>query len=305
MPCPTSSFQKSDLSMRVLIVGARGQVGYELMQRVPEGFDAVGMGSLELDITEAGQVVAIINQVKPQLIINAAAYTAVDKAESEPQQAWAVNCEGVAYLALVAERLGIPLFHISTDYVFAGDARTPYRETDPVGPSGVYGASKLGGEVALAANCSQHLIVRTSWVFGGEGSNFVKTMLRLGRERDELGVVADQHGCPTSSASIARVLWALAVRYRERGTLEWGLYHFSGTTACTWYEFAQEIFRQAHEIGLLEAIPSVRPIHTIDFPTPAKRPSWSVLDCNKLYSTHDIAQSDWRVDLAAVLRALV
>ncbi|WP_137817984.1 dTDP-4-dehydrorhamnose reductase [Pseudomonas sp. 2FG] len=290
--------------MRVLITGARGQVGHELLRLAPEGFDTVGMGSTELDIADAAQVAAVVDEVQPQLIINAAAYTAVDKAESEQERSWAVNRDGVAHLAIAAERLGIALLHISTDYVFAGDAREPYRETDPTGPTGVYGASKLGGEVVLTANCSRHIILRTSWVFGAHGNNFVKTMLRLGLEREELGVVADQHGCPTSAASIASVLWSLASQYRDRGALQWGTYHFSGTPACTWHEFALEIFRQAQELELLERLPHVRAIATADYLTPAKRPAWSVLDCNKLKNVYRIAQADWRVELATVLREL-
>ena len=290
--------------MRVLITGARGQVGHELLRQAPEGFLVHGLGSTALDISNAGQVARVVEEFRPQLIINAAAYTAVDKAESEPERTWVVNRDGVAHLALAAERLGIPVFHISTDYVFAGDAGEPYRETDPTGPTGVYGASKLGGEVALAANCSRHIILRTSWVFGAHGNNFVKTMLRLGREREELGVVADQHGCPTSAASIARALWALAIQFRERGSLQWGLYHFSGSPACTWHEFALEIFREAHQQGLLERVPHVRAIVTTDYPTPATRPAWSVLDCGKLRETLGIAQVDWREELTQVLREL-
>lgn len=290
--------------MRVLIAGARGQVGHELLRLAPEGFQVHGLGSTALDIADAGQVARVVEEYQPQLIINAAAYTAVDKAESEPERAWAVNRDGVAHLALVAERLGIPVLHISTDYVFAGDAAEPYRESDPTGPTGVYGASKLGGEVALAANCSRHLILRTSWVFGVHGNNFVKTMLRLGREREELGVVADQHGCPTSAASIARALWNLACRYRDQGSLHWGTYHFCGTPACSWHEFALEIFRQAHELGLLERVPTVRAIASTDYPTPASRPAWSVLDCSKLYATFGQPQSDWILELEKVLPEL-
>ena len=290
--------------MRVLIAGAHGQVGHELLRFAPDGCEVVALGSAELDITNAQQVAKVVERLRPQLIINAAAYTAVDKAESEPERAWAVNRDGIAHLAQTAERLGIPIFHISTDYVFAGDASEPYRETDPTGPTGVYGASKLGGELELVANCSEHIILRTSWVFGAHGNNFVKTMLRLGREREELGVVADQRGCPTSAASIARALWALAVQYREHGSLQWGLYHFSGTPACTWHEFALEIFRQAHALSLLERVPLVRAICTADYPTPATRPAWSVLDCAKLRETLGIAQADWREELVQVLREL-
>ena len=291
--------------MRVLITGARGQVGHELMRLLPDDFEAVGMGSAQLDIANPVQVAEVVAAVQPQLIINAAAYTAVDKAESEPQHAWAVNRDGVAHLAQAAERLDIPLLHISTDYVFAGNAREPYQETDPTGPTGVYGASKLGGELALAEHCRQHLTLRTSWVFGAHGNNFVKTMLRLGREREELAVVADQHGCPTSSASIATALWSLAVQYREQGTLQWGVYHFSGTPACTWHGFAEEIFLQAQALQLLERHPHVRAITAVDYPTPAKRPAWSVLDCTKLQGAHGIALPDWREDLEVVLVELL
>lgn len=290
--------------MRVLITGAHGQVGHELMRLLPDGFEAVGMGSVQLDIADAVKVAEVVAAVQPQLIINAAAYTAVDKAENEPQRAWAVNRDGVAHLAQAAERLNIPLLHISTDYVFAGDAREPYRETDPTGPTGVYGASKLGGEVALAEHCRQHLILRTSWVFGAHGNNFVKTMLRLGRDRDEQGVVADQHGCPTSAASIASALWRLATQYREQGSLHWGVYHFSGAPACTWHEFALEIFRQAHELGLLARVPVVRAIGTADYPTPAQRPAWSVMDCSTLQQSHGVAQPNWHDELRMVLREL-
>lgn len=287
--------------MRVLITGARGQVGHELMRLVPAGFEALGMGSAQLDIADAAQVARVVAELQPQLIINAAAFTAVDKAESEAQRAWAVNRDGVRHLAIAAERLSIPLLHISTDYVFAGDASEPYRETDPTQPTGVYGASKLGGEAALLADCSKYLVLRTSWVFGAHGNNFVKTMLRLGRERDELAVVADQHGCPTSAASIATALWALASQYREQGTLQWGIYHFSGAPACTWHAFAQEIFHQAYVQGLVAKVPQIRAIGSAEYPTPARRPDWSVLDCSKLQGAHGIALPDWREDLNVVL----
>lgn len=287
--------------MRVLITGAQGQVGHELMRLAPQGCEIVGMGSAELDISDAARVALVVAELQPHLIINAAAYTAVDKAESELERAWAVNRDGVAHLAIAAERLGIPLLHISTDYVFTGDAREPYRECDPTGPTGVYGASKLGGELELAAKCSRHMILRTSWVFAAQGNNFVKTMLRLGRERDELGVVADQQGCPTSAASIAHALWTLAIQYRDQGSLHWGTYHFSGIPACTWHEFALEIFRQGHKQGLITKMPQVRSIDSAEYPTPAKRPAWSVMDCSKLQVTQGIAQSDWRQDLADVL----
>ena len=290
--------------MRVLITGALGQVGYELLRLAPEDFDVVGLGSAKLDIADSSAVVREINRLQPQLIINAAAYTAVDKAESERERAYVVNCEGPANLGRAAERLGVPVLHISTDYVFAGDAATPYRESDATGPTGVYGGSKLAGEQALADACSRHLILRTSWVFGAHGANFVKTMLRLGRERNELSVVADQQGCPTSAASIARALWTLAQRYRQADELRWGLYHYSGTPACSWHAFAVEIFRQAQQAGLLARQPVVHAITTEQYPTPARRPAWSVLDCSLLRQVHGIEPADWRIELQAVLAEL-
>lgn len=290
--------------MIVLICGASGQVGHELTRLAPDWAQVKGVGSAELDITDEHAVRTVIGQIQPGLIINAAAYTAVDKAESDAQRAYAVNRDGVELLARQAERLAIPLFHISTDYVFAGDSNEPYREDQPTSPSGVYGASKLAGEVALAASCSQHIILRTSWVFGSHGVNFVKTMLRLGYEREVLSVVADQHGCPTSARSIALALWQLAALYQRQGVLEWGCYHFSGQPASTWHAFAEEIFRQAVAIGILSRAPKLNAIPTVQYPTPAKRPLWSVLDGGKLVRTYGIAPSDWCGELDSVLAEL-
>ena len=290
--------------MRVLVTGATGQVGHELVRLAPEGVEVFGFGSGELDITDAANVSAVFERVRPELVINAAAYTAVDRAENEPERAYAVNRDGVLQLGRAAQRAAIPVLHISTDYVFAGDARQPYGEQDATGPSGVYGASKLAGEQALAEVCEGHLILRTSWVFGAHGNNFVKTMLRLGREREELGVVADQQGGPTSAAGIARTLWLIAQRYREQGALPWGVYHYSGAPACSWHAFACEIFTQAVALGSLARAPQVHAIGTDQYPTPARRPAWSVLSCDKIGSVFAVAQDDWRAELNKVLREL-
>ncbi|WP_432697793.1 dTDP-4-dehydrorhamnose reductase [Marinobacterium sp. YM272] len=287
--------------MRVLITGAGGQVGYELSRLAPAEFEVLGLDSAALDITDLGQVQSAVAWIQPGLIINAAAYTAVDKAESDAERAWAVNQDGVANLATAAKGLEIPVLHISTDYVFAGDADTPYSETDPTGPTGVYGASKLAGENALAAACSRYLVLRTSWVFGAHGNNFVKTMLRLGNERDSLSVVADQQGGPTSAVSIATALWKLAEMYRIRQELPRGVYHFSGTPYCSWFEFAEEIFRQAESLGQVQQCPQLSAITTADYPTPAKRPAWSVMDCSKLEKASGIVPPCWKEDLRDVL----
>ncbi|WVM92879.1 dTDP-4-dehydrorhamnose reductase [Halopseudomonas pachastrellae] len=290
--------------MRVLVTGAKGQVGHELLRTAPHSFEVHGFDSSQLDITDNNKVQQTVDALRPDLIINAAAYTAVDKAESDSEQAWAVNRDAVGYLSSAASRLDIPLFHISTDYVFTGDSLTPYRESEPTGPTGVYGASKLAGEQTLAANCSKHITLRTSWVFGAHGNNFVKTMLRLGKERDSLSIVADQRGGPTSAASIAAALWRLAERYSADGRLDWGIYHYSGLPDCTWFDFANEIFAQATDQNLISQKPTLSPISTADYPTPARRPAWSVMDCSKLQSTFGISAPDWRQDLQTALLEL-
>lgn len=291
--------------MRILVCGASGQVGHELVDRAEaHGLEALGMTRGQLDITQTDQVEAVVRQFKPGLIINAAAYTHVDNAETHTEQAYAVNRDGAARLAEAAHRSGIPLLHISTDYVFSGDARAPYREADQVAPGGIYGASKLAGEAAIQACLKEHVILRTSWVYGVHGHNFVKTMLRLGRQRDALSVVADQHGCPTQAGSIADVLLTLACRYDREGTLAWGLYHYSGHSPCTWYDFAVEIFRQGASKKLLAKQPQVSSISTAQYPTPARRPAWSVLDCSKFESAFGIPTRDWHDELSLVLDAL-
>lgn len=291
--------------MRILVCGAGGQVGHELVNRASGyGLEALGMTRDNLDITDAGQVADQVSRLKPGLIINAAAYTHVDNAETHSERAYRVNRDGAERLAHAARQASIPLLHISTDYVFSGNTRAPYREEDEVAPTGVYGASKLAGEAAIQAVLDEHLILRTSWVYGAHGPNFVKTMLRLGCQRDALSVVADQYGCPTQAGSIADALLELAQRYAQNGVLAWGLYHYSGRTPCTWFDFAVEVFRQAEAKGMLAARPKVSPISTAQYPTPARRPAWSVLDCSKFETTFGIETHDWHDDLSIVLDAL-
>lgn len=289
---------------KVLITGAKGQVGAELVQTTPAGFTVIALDSKQLDITNLVQVKTVVTKHQPDLIINAAAYTAVDKAESDIEQAYAVNKKGVEWLARAAEEADIPLFHISTDYVFDGQASQPYKETDSVNPKSVYGASKLAGEQVLAKILSKHIILRTSWVFGIVGNNFVKTMLRLGKERDELSVVSDQYGCPTSASSIANILWLLVAKYIQEKSLPWGIYHFSNSPACTWHEFACEVFEQAVKTGTLNKAPLVKAITTADYPTPAKRPAWSVLSSRRVENLLGVKGTLWKTELKPLLQLI-
>lgn len=288
------------LMFRVLVTGAKGQVGSELVNLVPAGFTVIGLSSAQLDITDQDQVNVAVALHQPNLIINAAAYTAVDKAESDSDNAYAINEKAVAWLAQAAAHADIPLFHISTDYVFDGESTTPYKETDSINPQSVYGASKLAGEQMLAATHNKHIILRTSWVFSARGNNFVKTMLRLAKERDELSIVGDQHGCPTSATSIADILWKLAELYQQTDSLPWGIYNFSNSSACSWYEFAVEIFKQARESGFIPQTPTIKKITTADYPTPAVRPAFSVLDCSKLEKLLGQKIPEWKSELSTI-----
>lgn len=289
---------------KVLVTGAKGQVGSELIKLVPTDFTVIGLGSAELDITDQQQVNEAIALHQPDLVINAAAYTAVDKAESDINNAYAVNEQAVAWLAQATVNNNIPLFHISTDYVFDGKLECPYKETALPNPQNIYGASKFAGEKTLAEKNEKHIILRASWVFGAEGSNFVKTMLRLAKRGDELSVVADQYGCPISAVSIASVLWQLAIKYQQDKNLPWGIYHFSNSPACTWYEFALEIFKQAKHQELIYKEPKVYAITTAEYPTAAKRPGWSVLCSTKIESLLGFQVPSWKNELSQLLSIL-
>lgn len=288
--------------MRIIVTGAQGQVGWELNRRATLlGHDVLAWDVAELDITDATAVDRALDASGAAVAINAAAYTAVDKAEQEPELAFAVNRDGPAHLAAACARSNIPLLHISTDYVFDGRKTSPYTEDDPVAPLGLYGQSKLEGDEAVRRLLSRHLILRVSWVFGAHGHNFVKTILRLAREREELRVVADQHGCPTYAGDIADVLLELAGRIAEIDARDsWGTYHYCGAPATTWHGFASAIVEQARIREPLE-VRAVTPIHTIDYPTPAARPANSVLDSSRLMECFGIGPRPWREGLEAML----
>ncbi|MES1994346.1 MAG: dTDP-4-dehydrorhamnose reductase [Pseudomonadota bacterium] len=289
--------------MSILVTGAGGQLGRELAQRLPAA-EACCLARAELDLTDAAALSATLAHLRPQVVINAAAYTDVDRAETEPEAAFAANADAPGLLARACAEAGAALLHVSTDYVFNGQSRRPWREDDPTGPINVYGASKLAGEQAILSALPRHIIVRTAWVFGAHGPNFVRTVLRLARERGALRIVADQTGSPTWAGHLAETLIALARRIAAGASLPWGVYHYAGAPASSWHAFAQAIVAEATAQGLLPAAVPVEPIDSAAYPTPARRPAWSVLDGGKMNATFSLAAPDWRVGLDQTLRAL-
>ena len=282
-----------------MITGAYGQVGFCLTQQaLANGWDVLAIDRDKLDITDPQAVNALVKEYQPDVIINAAAHTAVDKAETEIDASYAINRDGPKYLAEAAASVDAAMLHISTDYVFSGDKEGTYSEADPVAPQGVYGASKLAGEEAVITANSKHIILRTAWVFGEHGNNFVKTMLRLGGQRDSLGVVADQFGGPTYAGDIASALLIMAQQALQPDFTAWGIYHFAGEPHVSWHGFATTIFDAGVCQGLLVRRPLVNPIATVEYPTPAKRPANSRLDCSRIHSVFGIMPSDWHAALA-------
>lgn len=291
--------------MKIVVVGSNGQVGYELCQLANSSLhDIVCFERNRLDVSNEQQIREVLLAEMPVVVINATAYTAVDKAEEDTEAADAVNATAPGVMAAVCEELGAALMHISTDYVFAGDSTAPYVETDPVAPTGAYGASKLAGEQAVANACKRHIILRTAWVFGVHGNSFVKTMLRVAAGRDTLGVVADQFGAPTSARGIANTLMAIANHIAQGGDIKWGVYHYSGSPFTSWHGFAEVIFEEAAKRNMLPHAVTVNAITTDDYPTPAKRPANSRLDCSKLMQEFGIVPDDWHTQLNLVLDTL-
>ena len=274
------------------VFGANGQLGHAL-ERLGEqrGITVFSFDRHTADITDITAITEALERAPGSLIVNAAAYTAVDKAESEEALAFAINRDGAANVAKAADRLGLPLIHISTDYVFDGSKKTAYLETDPVAPLSVYGRSKEAGERAVHEHCPYAIILRTSWVYGLEGSNFVKTMLRLGAERDELRIVADQHGSPTFADDLAAAILTIAGKYEP------GLFHLTGSGETTWFEFAEAIFEG-------RVSPRLHAITTDGFPTAAHRPANSVLNCTRAKEVFGVELPHWRDGLTRMLKAL-
>ncbi|MGH7024529.1 MAG: dTDP-4-dehydrorhamnose reductase [Caulobacteraceae bacterium] len=281
--------------MKALVTGAGGQLGRALLASAPKGWTVTGLTRADLDIGDVAAVDEAVERAAPEVIVNAAAHTAVDRAESEPDLAFQINREGAANLARAGRRAGARLVHVSTDFVFDGHASRPYKPDDPTGPVNVYGASKLAGELAVAQAAPEALIVRTAWVYGPTGANFLATMLRLMASRPELGVVADQIGTPTSTLTLSPALWTLAAS-EARGVL-----HFTDAGVASRYDFAQAIAEEALAAGVLERAPPVKPISTADYPTPAARPAFSVLDKSATFDLLGGPAAHWRAALRAVL----
>lgn len=289
--------------MRLAVTGKNGQVVNALQALASAELEIVALGRPELDLAQSETVLKALREVKPDAVVSAAAYTAVDKAESEPEIAFAVNRDGARAVAQAASELGIPVIHLSTDYVFDGTKATPYVESDATGPTSIYGRSKLEGEQAVSKATGNYAILRTAWVYSEYGNNFVKTMLRLSESRDEINVVADQFGCPTSANDIAAAIVTIARKLvADSSSRLRGVFHLTGTGETSWANFAKRIFALAEEHGGKLMI--VNDITTAQYPTPAKRPANSRLDCTKLEEVYGIKLPSWQTSTRAVVTAL-
>jgi len=292
------------MRMKIMIIGANGQLGWELNKGGMEwGFAVESLDLPDFDITDHTSVETKIKQTNVNVVINAAAYTAVDQAESEPQLAFAVNRDGPAYIASACATFGVPLIHVSTDYVFDGTQKEPYVETDPISPLGIYGQSKAAGEDEIRKILPDNIIIRTAWLYGIHGHNFVKTMLRLGCEREIIRVVSDQFGCPTNAADLADAILSVITKLKEGNDIQWGTYHFCGDGATTWHGFAEAIFSIAKKHSSL-LVKKVVPVASSEFPTPAKRPTNSVLNCSLIKKYFGIHTRPWEESLTDMIEQL-
>jgi len=285
--------------IRILLTGGQGQAGQAIVEKAQElNINLIPCDRKKLDITDIVNIQGIIKTYKPAYIINTAAYTAVDKAESEPEKAFAVNSSGAENLAKISAQYHIPLIHLSTDYIFDGEKTLPYLESDTANPIGIYAKSKWAGEEAVRKYCENHIILRISWVFGEYGHNFVKTMLKLMKEREELAIVSDQTGCPTYTGDIAEVILKI-ITTSDLAHL-YGTYHYANNPSTTWLEFAQAIYSEASKFDILKT-KLIRPIKTTDYPTPAKRPKNSVLNTDLFQKVFKICLQPWQNGLGKTL----
>jgi dTDP-4-dehydrorhamnose reductase len=286
--------------MKILVVGAKGQLGQELLRTAPARVEVTTLDHESLDIVAFDTVLEVVTGLRPEVIINAAAYTAVDGAETKPDLAVSINAEGPGHLARAAERAGARLLHVSTDFVFDGQQQQPYSPRQEPRPLGVYGHSKLAGERRVQEILPLHsVILRTSWVYSSHGTNFVKTMLRLMNERDELRVVADQVGTPTWALGLAQTLWAFLDHPASHG-----IFHWTDAGNCSWYDFACAIYSEGRALGLIDRELSIEAVPTSEYPTPAQRPAYSVLDCTSTQELLGREASDWSLQLHKMLQEL-
>lgn len=293
--------------MKIFITGGGGQVAYDLkrivmpakadIQSSSTQYQVYAPNHADVSISDFNSLKSAITTFNPDIVINTAAYTQVDRAEQEKELALATNFQGAKNLADICEQLQVPLIHLSTDYVFDGNANKPYSESDSVSPINFYGETKWRAEDYIQQQCEKHIILRVSAVFGLHGTNFAKTILRLAKERDELRVVADQTSCPTSAASIAEIVMTLCENPK------WGLFHYCGSPAVTWYDFAKSIIETASTYEKLR-ITNLHAITTAEYPTPAKRPKYSVLNCEKIQTIYNIQQPNWKTGLHDVIKQL-
>lgn len=288
---------------KLLVVGKSGQLARAIAGAcASSGVDAICLERPDLDLTKPETIERAISRVAPQVILNTAAFTDVDGAESEQETAFDINARGPEHLANICARYGLPLIHISTDYVFDGQSSRPYRPDDPVAPLSVYGQSKAAGEVAVRETLETHVIIRTAWLYSMQGRNFLRTMLRLGEEKDQLSIVDDQTGSPTYAHDLAAGLLTVARMLLDRQEpSHWGTFHMTNAGSTTWFGFAEAIFDAAASNG--QRAPDLTPIPTTDYPTPAKRPAFSVLDCQLTEDTFGVRMRPWKEALSACLEA--
>jgi len=295
--------------MKILLTGKNGQLGFELQRALAPLGEVIAVGHAECDLAQSGAIRQLVRKTKPDIIVNSAAYTAVDKAETEQDLATAVNASAPGVLGEEALKIGALVIHYSTDYVFDGNKAGTYSEDDITNPQSIYGKTKRAGELALKQSGADHLIFRTSWVFGAHGSNFAKTMLRLAAERDSLSVVADQHGAPTSAALIADITAQIIGQYQKQAKVAFafGTYHLVASGITTWHDYARTVIQTAHAAGkALKLQPdAIQPITTVDYPLPAPRPTNSSLDTRKLCNNFGLHLPDWRSGLQHVLQQIL
>ena len=293
---------------KILVTGMKGQVGFELMKTLAPLGKVIGVDVNECDLAQSAMIDALLDRVKPDIIINPAAYTAVDKAESEPTVAHAVNAQAPKTLARQASRRNIPIIHFSTDYIFDGEKDGPYLEDDPANPKSVYGKTKWLGEEAVRSNAAKHVILRTSWVFGAHGVNFLKTMLKLSKERDKMSVVSDQVGAPTSARLLAEVTAEIVKQLlQEFSYRKYGTYHLVAEGETSWHGYAQVVVEKAIKHGMAVKInpKDIKPISSKEYPMPAPRPSNSRLDTTKVSTVFSVSLHKWQDEVEKVIKELV